>query len=414
MTTTTRDTVNGLDSSDPLAHYRDRFLLPPGTLYFDGNSLGPLPKETVQRMQDVIASEWGAGLIASWLEADWINAPLRVGNKIAGLIGAGEGEVIVADSTSINLFKTLDAALKLNPGRTTILSEAGNFPTDLYMAEGLASLVRDRANLAVVDPDEVLTALDENVAVLMLTQVHYKTGFIHDMKAITEQAHAAGALVIWDLSHSAGSIPLDLNGCDVDFAVGCGYKFLNGGPGAPAFLFAAQKHLPQCRPVLSGWFGHKDQFAFADSYTPTGDIRQFLCGTTPILGISALETGVDIFCEVDMASVRNKAIELGKLFIRLLKESHFEQYGFKLVSPEDSRHRGGHISIAHENGYAIMQAIKDRGLVGDFRSPDVLRFGITPLYQRFADVYDAAGVIREVMETAAWDREEYKQRSLVT
>lgn len=402
-----------LDRNDSLTKFRDAFHLRDGLIYLDGNSLGPMPKRTEGRIANAVRSEWAEGLITSWLGADWVNAPKRVGDKLASLIGAGDDEVIVADSTSINIFKALAAATSINSDRAVILSETGNFPTDLYMMQGFESFSSGRIKLCTADYDDVVDALDDSVAVLLLTQVHYKTGRIRDMAGITKRAHDVGALVIWDLSHSVGSIPVDLNGAGADFAVGCGYKFLNGGPGAPAFIYVAERHQAQAQPVLSGWFGHKTPFAFDDRYEAADGIRRFLCGTPPILGITALECGVDLFCEADFAEIRRKAMALGALFIRRMDE-RCAGHGFQLISPRDDTLRGGQVSYAHPQGYGIMQALKEKDVIGDFRAPDVLRFGITPLYLRYCDIYSAVEILHEIMETRAWDDPKYKLRAAVT
>ena len=412
MTLSAEDILK-MDYDDPLKEYKDKFHLPNGIIYMDGNSLGAMPKNTQDVINNTVRNEWGDGLITSWLGADWVNSTQRVGGKIASLIGADPDEVTVCDSTSVNLFKTLTSALQINSDRKTILSESGNFPTDLYMMEGIKSFSHGAVENRIVDPDEILNALNEDIGVLLLTQVHYKTGLIRDMADITQKAHEVGALVVWDLSHSAGSIPLDINKSNADFAIGCGYKFLNGGPGAPAFIFAARRHHSKCNPVLSGWFGHAKPFAFTDEYTPAKDVRMLLCGTPPILGLKALEVGVDIFCDADMNQLRYKAKKLASTFIALLND-RCDQYGFKIIGPDNDDLRGGHVSICHENGYAIMQAIKDRGLIGDFRAPDVLRFGITPLYMTFQNIYDAVEIISDVMRTEAWDNPAYMTQAEVT
>lgn len=413
MTDLSRSAIAARDASDPLAAYRDRFALPDGVIYLDGNSLGALPRKTAARLSRAIKREWGVGLIRSWNDADWVNAPRRIGDKIARLIGAAPGEVVVADSTSVNLFKALTAACSLNPDRTVILSEAGNFPTDAYMMQGLAAFSGGRLCEKLVSRDAVLDALDATTAVLLLTQTHYKSGQVWDLAETTRRAHDAGAIVVWDLSHSAGAIEVDLNGANADFAVGCGYKFLNGGPGAPAFFYAATRHHERAAPVLSGWFGHRAPFAFDDRYAPAPGVERFLCGTPAILGMVALESGVDLFAEVDMTAVRAKSAALGDLFIALM-EARCADHGFALASPRDAGRRGSHVSYAHPEGYAIMQALKARGVIGDFRTPDVLRFGLTPLYLRFQDIDDAVAAIADVMESEAWRAPEYATRAAVT
>jgi kynureninase len=401
-----------LDAADPLAHFRDQFQLRDGLIYLDGNSLGVMPKATAGRMASAISSEWAEGLITSWLGADWVNSPRRIGDKIGGFLGAEPGEVIAADSTSVNIFKALTAAISLNPGRRIILTEATNFPTDHYIMQGVASIAADIEARAVA-PEALVDAIDENVAVVLLTQVHYKSGLIRNMAEITAKAHEKGALIVWDLSHSAGAIPVDLNGANADFAIGCGYKFLNGGPGAPAFLFAARRHHAEAKPVLSGWFGHAAPFAFEEGYRAAPGIERFLCGTPPVLALIALECGVDIMADADMGELRRKSEALGELFIQLMDE-RCGDLGFTLISPRDTALRGSQVSYSHAQGYAIVQALKERDVIGDFRAPDVLRFGLTPLYVRYADVFNAVDAIHEIVTTGAWDRPEYRERAAVT
>ena len=398
--TTTIYRVRAMDLTDPLRAFRARFALPAGVIYLDGNSLGPPPATARARLDAVVAQEWGGGLIRSWNQADWIGAPRRVGGKIARLIGAGETEVMVADSTSVNLFKLLVAALRARPDRRVILTETGNFPTDLYIAGGAAEMVPG-AVVKAVESAEVEAAIDETVAVVLLTHVHYKTAARRDMARITAAAHAAGALVLWDLSHSAGAVSVNLNACDVDLAVGCGYKFLNGGPGAPAFLFIARRLQAEMASPLTGWMGHAAPFDFSDDYQPADGVGRFLCGTPPILGLAALEAGIDLALEVDAAVLETKSQRLWELFAGLV-EARPEGQGFTLITPRDAALRGSHISYAHENGYAIMQALIARGVIGDFREPDVMRFGITPLYLRFEEVWRAVQTLVQVMESGAW------------
>ena len=402
-----------MDDSDPLAFLRNEFQLTEGRINMDGNSLGSLPKATISRLEDVVKREWGEGLIGSWSKAGWFEAPIRIGNKIAALIGADEGEVLVADTTSINLFKALCAAKQLNPDRSVILSSTENFPTDLYMMQGISAFTGGSVRTKVVEPEEVLGALNEEVAVLSLTQVDFKTARISDMKSITRQAHEKGILVVWDLSHSVGSIEVALNEAKVDFAVGCGYKFLNGGPGAPAFIFVAKRHQAATFPVLTGWMGHRDPFAFDLQYDPAPGIARFRSGTPGILGMAALEVGVDLFEKVSIADLRAKSQRLADLFTELM-DRECAEFGFRLYSPAEHSLRAGHLAFGHEEAHGIYQAIKRRNVVSDFRMPDVLRFGLTPMYLRFIDVYDVVQIIKEVMVTRAWDRPEYKIRSAIT
>lgn len=406
-----RDACLALDASDPLARHRASFELPEGLLYLDGNSLGALPKATAGQMDNLIRREWGHDLITSWNRAGWIDAPHRVGDKIARLIGADAGEVVVADSTSVNLFKLAAGALSLRPGRRRIVTEQGNFHTDIYVLEGLAQLAG--AELAILPRAQVLDAIEDDTALVMLTHVHYATAERWDMAAVTAAAHAKGALVLWDLSHTAGAILCDLNGCGADLAVGCGYKHLNGGPGAPAFLFAARRHQATIRSPLSGWMGHAEPFAFEARYRPSPDIRAQLCGTPPILGIAALEAGVDGLLAADRAQAEAKGLALCDLFIRLV-EARCDGHGLRLIGPRDPAQRGLHVSFAHEQGYAVVQALIARGVVGDFRDPDICRFGFPPLYLRYVDVWDAVEVLRDVLETRAWDRPQFMNRAAVT
>lgn len=413
MTELTLDSVREMDHKDTLARFRERFDIPDGVIYLDGNSLGCLPKATPSRIETVVREEWGRDLIRSWNTADWINAPRRVGAKIARLIGAQADEVVAADSTSINVFKALSACLQLNPQRKILLSERGNFPTDVYMMQGLSVLSGGRIETRLVDGEDVLGALDETIAALLLTHVHYKTGRMRDMKAVTAAAHEKGVPVIWDLSHSAGAVPVDLKGANADFAVGCGYKYLNGGPGAPAFIFAAKQHQEAVFPALSGWLGHAAPFEFDDTYRPAPGIDRFQCGTPGILGMAALESGLDVMLEADMTDLRTKSSALGDLFIALMNQRCGE-FGFTLACPKDADERGSQVSLHHREGYAIMQAVIARGVIGDFRAPDILRFGFAPLYNSHEDVWHAVEAIRTVMESGEWQNDKYAQRTAVT
>jgi kynureninase len=404
--------VADLDAADPLAWFRDRFQLRDGLIYLDGNSLGALPKATAGRLARVVAEEWGEGLITSWLGAEWSTAPRRIGDTIARLLGAAPGEVSATVSASVSICKALTAALSLRPGRTKILSEATNFPTDVYMMQGIEAFSGGRVRAVTAAPDDVLDALDDDVAVLLLTQVHYKSGRVRDMAEVTRKAHDAGALIVWDLSHSAGAIPVDLNGANADFAIGCGYKFLNGGPGAPAYLFAAARHRA-ATPVLSGWFGHARPFAFEEDYDPAPGIERFLCGTPPVLGLAALEAGVDLLIEADMAELRRKSLALGDLFMECM-EPLCARYGFALVSERDPALRGSQVAYAHPQGYQIVQALKELDVIADFRTPDVLRFGLTPLYLRYRDIVETVERLERVCATEAWAKPEYQERAAVT
>lgn len=404
--------IADLDASDPLRDFRCEFQLREGLIYVDGNSLGAAPKATAERLADAVSQQWGEGLITSWLSAGWSTAPQRIGDKIATIIGAGPGEVIASDSTSINIFKALTAALSLRSDRGVILSERTNFPTDVYIMQGIEAFSGGRIQSVAVDPDVVIDRLDDDVAVLLLTQVHYKSGRVRDMAEVTRRAQEKGVLVVWDLSHSAGAIPVDLNGANADFAVGCGYKYLNGGPGAPAFMFVAKRH-HAARPVLSGWFGHASPFTFEENYRPADGITRFLCGTPPVLGLIGLETGVDLLCRADMREVRQKSLRLSQLFIEQM-EKRCGDFGFELVSPRDPDRRGSQVSYAHPKGYEIVQALKAADVIGDFRAPNILRFGLTPLYLRYADIVEAVERIRSVCASRAWDKPEYRERAAVT
>jgi kynureninase len=409
----TRAALAALDASDELGELRARFALPGGVVYLAGNSLGALPRATAKAMERTVSEEWGAGLVAGWTRHGWVDLPCSVGAKIARLIGAAPDEVLVADSISVNLFKLIAAALQLRPSRRVIVSERHNFPTDLYVAQGLRDLVGDRVELRLVESGRIEAALDEQTALLMLSHVDYRTGRLHDMAGLSAAAQRAGALVLWDLAHSAGAVPLDLRRDGVDLAVGCGYKYLNGGPGAPAFLFVARRWQDAARQPISGWFGHEAPFAFEPSYRPASGIRRFLAGTPPILSLKALEVGVDLLLEVDPAALRAKSERLTECFIRLVEE-RCADLGLTLASPRDAGQRGAQVSFRHAEGYPIMQALIARGVIGDFRAPDLLRFGLAPLYLRFVDLWDAVESLRRVLQERAWDQPEFKQRAAVT
>ncbi len=407
-----------LDLIDPLAAMRARFVLPDNKIYLDGNSLGALPAKTAAAIENAVTQQWGANLIGAWNSADWVNLPRTVGAKLAGLLGAQADEVVVADSTSINVFKLLAGILALpdianNPKRNVIVSERGNFPTDLYMAEGVNAMLGGRFTLKLVEHDQILEALDESTAVALITQVDYCTGQCHDMAAINHAATLAGTYVIWDLSHSAGAVPLKLNADGTEFAVGCGYKYLNGGPGAPAYLYVGTKWQTRLSTPLSGWFGHRHPFQFSTTYLPAENISRMLCGTPAVLATVALRCGIETFEGVDMAVVRTKSLALTDLFGRLMVD-HCGPYGFGCISPRVQTLRGSQLSFAHEHAYEIMQAIIDKGVIGDFRQPNLVRFGFTPLYTRYVDCWDAVMVIREVMQTQAWQDPRYQDRNEVT
>ncbi|MES2342123.1 MAG: kynureninase [Pseudomonadota bacterium] len=406
----TREQALARDRADPLAARRDLFELEDGLIYLDGNSLGALPRAVKGRLAQAVEAEWGRGLIRSWNTADWIGLPARVGARIAGLIGAAPGEVIAADSTSVNLFKLAAGALAMRPGRKVILSEPGNFPTDLYILQGLARFLPG-VELRLAAPGELPAALDNGVALLLLTHAHYKTGALHDMQALTARAHEVGALALWDLSHSAGALEVDLNGAGADLAVGCGYKYLNGGPGAPAFAFIAARHQADFQTPLTGWMGHAQPFAFRDDYAPGAGMLRALCGTPSVLGLTALEAALTAFDGVAMADLRTKSRALGDLFLDLAAE---RCPGFGVACPRDSAQRGSQVSLTHPHGYPIVQALIARGVVGDFRAPDVLRFGFAPLYVRYVDVWDAVEHLVQVMAREEWREDRFNQVAAVT
>lgn len=414
----TRQDALALDAADPLAPLRDQFSLPAGVFYLDGNSLGVLPRSTAARVQQVVTDEWGEGLIRSWNSAGWITLPQRVGDKIAQLVGVGAGELVVADSTSVNLFKVLSAALSIvqadAPARRVIVSERSNFPTDLYIAQALAA---ERGfELRLVEPEDLPAALGAQTAVLMLTHVNYRTGRMHDMAALSHAAHEAGALVIWDLAHSAGAVPLALADDGADFAIGCGYKYLNGGPGAPAFVWAHPRHAERFWQPLAGWMGHAAPFEFTPGYRPAAGISRYLCGTPPVLSLAALECGVDTVLAAQplggLPALRAKSLALTRLFAAQV-QAHCP--ALTLVSPLDDAQRGSQVCFGHPAiGFPVMQALIARGVIGDFRAPDVLRFGFTPLYMRFVDAFDAAEHLRQVLDSGEWQRPEFNLRQAVT
>jgi kynureninase len=401
--------VRALDAADPLRAFRGRFELPEGVIYLDGNSLGAMPKAAVQRQRSVVEEEWGSELIRSWNTRGWIDSPQRVGAKIAALIGAKPNEVIVADSTSVNLFKLIVAAAALSRDRRQLLSEAGNFHTDLHIASGAAELAGLR--LDIVDRESLDSAIGAETNLLLLTHVHYKAGFRFDMAEVTARAKAAGARTIWDLSHSAGAVPLDLNRDGAELAVGCGYKYLNGGPGAPAFLYVAESLQERLVSPLRGWMGHAAPFAFTDDYVPAPGIARFLAGTPPILAMAALESGVESFAGADMGSLWAKSIALFDLFAALVEERCPD---LACISPDDPDKRGSHISFRHPHAFEICQALIADGVIGDFRSPDVVRFGLTPLYLGFEDIWEAVERLGAILETGRWREPQFAVRGKVT
>ncbi|MBW8722363.1 MAG: kynureninase [Polaromonas sp.] len=424
---TTLQDCRALDAQDPLRALRQQFILPEGVIYLDGNSLGVLPKTAAARVAEAVTAEWGQGLIRSWNSAGWFELPQRLGNKIAQLIGAAPGEVVATDSTSINLYKVLSAALHIAaqdaPTRKVIVSERSNFPTDLYIAEALC---RERGfRLQLVEPEEITAALTADVAVLMLTHVNYRTGAMHDMAAVTTSAHAAGVLTVWDLAHSAGAVPVALNAAKADFSIGCGYKYLNGGPGAPAFVWVNPKHADRFWQPLAGWWGHAAPFAFTPDYKPAAGISRYLCGTQPILSMTALECGLDTVLAAaplgGMQALRKKSLALTDLFIQLVEE-RCAGHGLGLATPRNHEQRGSQVCLTRTEGaYAIVQALIARGVIGDFRAGggagkhlDILRFGFTPLYIGFEDVWNAIEHLKQVLETAEWQKAEFNQKHAVT
>lgn len=427
MTLLQRQDCVALDAADPLAALREQFVLPDDILYLDGNSLGALPKATAARVQAVVTEEWGQGLIRSWNTAGWIDLSRRVGNKIARLVGAAPDELVVTDSTSINLYKVLSAALAIAredaPQRRVIVSERENFPTDLYMAQSLAA--QHSLRLELVEQGQALACLRDDVAVLLLTQVNYRSGALYDMAAVTAAAHAAGALTIWDLAHSAGAVPVDLGGAQADFAIGCGYKYLNGGPGAPAFVWAHPRHVNRASQPLSGWHGHAAPFAFTPDYQPAPGMARYLCGTPTLLSLAALECGVDTVLAAEplggMPALRRKSLALSDLFIRLVHEQ-LSAHPISVATPLDATQRGSQVSLTFDgDGYAVMQALIARGVIGDFRAgdktrgdPDLLRFGFTPLYLRHVDVFDAVLTLRDVLDSGLWREARFAQKGAVT
>jgi kynureninase len=390
---------------------RARFQLPAGVIYLDGNSLGPLPVAAAARVARTVEAEWGEMLITGWNKAGWMEMPARLGDRIGRLIGAEPGTVVLGDTLSIKVYQALASALEMNPSRRVILSDSGNFPSDLYMAEGLCRTLGDGYRLKTVAPEEVEAAIDETVAVTMITEVDYRTGRKHDMARLTARAHAAGALAVWDLAHSAGAIPVDLAGAGADFAVGCTYKYLNSGPGGPAFIYVAPRHAEAARPALSGWLGHEAPFAFDLNYRPGRGIERMRVGTPPVLQMAALEAALDVWDMATMADVRARSIALTERFIAGVEAAC---PALTLASPRNPAERGSQVSFRHPEGYAIMQALIARGVIGDFRAPDILRFGFTPLYIGEAEVDGAVAVLAEVMDGALWDHPEYKTRARVT
>jgi len=409
----TRAECEALDRDDPLRAMRGRYVLPEGLLYLDGNSLGALPAATPARVARAVEAEWGRHLIGGWMKDGWMTLPERLGDKVARLVGADPGEVIVVDTTSINLHKVLAAAIQMRPERRTLLTDSGNFPTDVYMAQGLAELLGRGHKVKVVGEDEIEGAIDDDTAAIFLTEVNYKSGRLHDMARLTAAAQARGALAIWDLAHTAGAVPIHLNAARADFAIGCGYKYMNGGPGAPAWLYVPKRHQDTVRQPLTGWLGHADPFAFGLDYRPAPGILQWKCSSPPVLGLVALEVAVDLLLEAGIEPIRAKSLRLTELFMSLVDERLAGQ-GFTVATPRDPARRGSQVALQHENSWPIMQALIARGVIGDFRAPDIARFGFAAPYTGYADVWDAVEILRGIMADGDWRKPEFQMKKAVT
>ncbi len=406
--------IIALDKADTLAHKRDEFDLPADTIYLDGNSLGALPKAVKSRVAEVVSQQWGSHLIRSWNDHQWIDLPTQVGEKIAPIIGADKGQVICCDSISVNLFKLLSSALSLNSERNLVLSTEDNFPTDLYMVQGLSELLGpDLCQLKLVAEQNIEQSLNDSVAVLLLTQVNFRTGKLLDMQKITQLAHEKGILVIWDLAHSAGAIPVELDDCNADFAVGCGYKYLNGGPGSPAFLYVAKRHQAAVKQPLSGWMGHAKPFAFDAKYQGANNVNQYLCGTPSVIAMSALDAALDVWQDVDISKIREKSIALADVFIKLV-QTHSCLRDLHLCSTENSSQRGSQLAFSHTEAFAICQALIEKGVIADFRAPNILRFGFTPLYTSFEDIWQAVTILAEVVKTQLYTQPRFNLAGKVT
>ena len=406
----TLEEAKSLDAADPLASARGRFQLPEGLIYLDGNSLGALPKGAPAALANTAEHQWGDDLIASWNKHGWIDWPSRIAAKLAPIVGARPSELLIADSTSVCLFKLLAAAARARPGRGTILSQKRNFPTDLYVAQGLAEVLG--LGLRAVEPDEIIGAIDGDTAVVTVTHVDYRSAAFYDMHAVSEAARAAGAPVVWDLSHSAGAIEVDLNGCGAELAVGCGYKYLNGGPGAPAFVYVAEALQDELTNPLQGWMGHAEPFAFVDDYRPAEGMLKFLTGTPSILALAALDAGLATFDGLAMRDLAAKSRSLSQLFVDEVEARCGEEVRF--ASPRDPHQRGSHVVFAHPEGYAVMQALIARGVVGDFRAPDLMRFGFAALYNSHTEMVRAAEILADILATREWDQPRFRQRARVT
>jgi kynureninase len=406
-----RTDVKLQDKNDPLANMAKAFYLPENMIYLDGNSLGAMPVAVVDRIQQVVTKEWAEDLIHSWNDNNWFRLTELIGDKIAKLIGAESGEVIVSDCVSVNLFKLVVAALKKQKGRQKIITEIGNFPTNAYVLQGIAKMFDGQVEIVAVERSQLVQAIDDDTAVVVLVHAHYKSSEMFDMEAITNVAHDKGALILWDLCHSAGAMPLHLSALNVDMAVGCGYKYLNGGPGAPAFLYIAKKLQSSLEQPISGWWGHDNPFTFSEDYIPAPDVRQAQSGTQSVLGLAALEVGIDTALDADLKDVRDKSQKLGKLFIQLVQQNCPD---IQIASPEEDDKRGSHVSIQHEQGYAVTRALADRGVVVDFRAPDIIRFGFAPLYTSYENIWDTVEHLTVIIQDGSWDKEEYKQKATVT
>ena len=411
MTKLNRQYFEALDNNDELAPMREKFCLEKGLIYLDGNSLGVLPKATASHISQVITQQWGEGLIRSWNTHQWMEKPTKLGDQVAQLIGSKKAQVLVCDTTSVNIFKLAAAAVKMRPGRSKLITEIGNFATDLYLLQGLAKLLGNQVEVIALPREQVLSAIDEDTALVLLTHAHFKTGAMWDMASVTQMTQKKGALVMWDLSHSVGAMPINLDEINVDLAVGCTYKYLNGGPGSPAFLYVAAQHQDLFEQPLTGWLGHEKPFDFEDDYQGAAGIQQAMCGTPPVLANAALEVALNLMLSVDMHLVRVKSQLMGNLFIQLIQQRCPQ---FEVESPTDDEQRGSHVSLAHTQGYAIMQALIARNIIGDFRAPKTLRFGFTPLYLRYVDLWDTVEALEDIMLQESWNQPEFLHRQAVT
>lgn len=413
MKLTAEDCI-ALDQQDPLGFCRDRFVVEPGRIYLDGNSLGALSTTAAHAIATTITDEWGKDLIQSWNKAGWFELPVRLGDRIGGLVGAAAGQIVVCDNTSINLYKALHAALALNPGRSRIIAHRGDFPTDLYMIQGAASSCGRPVSVELIDNEEdVARRFDDQVAVAVISQVNYKSSALQDMAAVTRAAHANGAMVVWDLCHSAGAMPLQLDQCEVDFAVGCTYKYLNGGPGSPAFVYAASRLHEKMRQPLCGWWSHQNPFDFCPDYKPANGIKRMLSGTQPILSLRGVECGLDTFQDVSMTDIRQKSMALCGLFIKLVQQECGDA-GLEIIGPGAESDRGSHVSIAFTQGYPVIQAMIEQGVTGDFRAPDLMRFGFAPLYTGYAQIWNAVAILKSCVERQVWLEPRYNRVAAVT